>query len=325
MNTAHFNSSNQMPAATTVIAHEIGNTIGFHHTDRANISFSCGSGGSEGGMGFGVVHIPGTPTGPSQNSWMLACIPTTVDRPFTSIDLTALCNVYADFPVEDLYSVTSNRLNGIDASTASRRGVNCEDWANTRLLAYTSGYIFGVINGRFVRKDSNGATVELGSGWIGSEVMSSTNGFVFTIQGGNFWRTDINGNTISMGSGWAGAQAQAAMDGFVYTIQGGNFWKTNASSGATFSMGSGWTGAEAMAATSGFVYTVEGGNFWKTNASTGATTSLGSGWTGVTAMTSYSGNIYAVHQRNLYRITSNGAATLLSTAFSNTTAIAGVN
>jgi hypothetical protein len=80
---------------TSIIAHEIGHCIGFRHTDYMNRSYSCGgSPVNEGSGGVGAVHIPGTPTGPSSGSWMLACIGNGTNRPFTSSDRTALAYVY---------------------------------------------------------------------------------------------------------------------------------------------------------------------------------------------------------------------------------------
>ncbi len=80
----------------TVFAHEIGHCIGFRHTDYMNRSYSCGTGGNEGQetTGVGAVHIPGTPTGPDPNSWMLACISNGVNRPFNTNDKTALNYLY---------------------------------------------------------------------------------------------------------------------------------------------------------------------------------------------------------------------------------------
>ncbi len=81
---------------TTVLAHEIGHCIGFRHTDYMNRSYSCGSGGNEGQetSGVGAVHIPGTPTGPDPNSWMLACLGASTDRPFNANDKVALNYLY---------------------------------------------------------------------------------------------------------------------------------------------------------------------------------------------------------------------------------------
>ena len=77
----------------TIMAHEMGHCIGFRHTDYMNRSYSCGSGGNEGDGGVGAIHIPGTPTNPSANSWMLACTDGG-NRDFTSADRTALDALY---------------------------------------------------------------------------------------------------------------------------------------------------------------------------------------------------------------------------------------
>lgn len=88
------NSPNQNYLAT-VIAHEIGHTIGFRHTDYFNRSYSCGGlPYNEGSAGVGAVWIPGTPTGADPNSWMLACIPTGANRPFNANDIIALRYLY---------------------------------------------------------------------------------------------------------------------------------------------------------------------------------------------------------------------------------------
>ncbi len=80
---------------TSVIAHEIGHCVGFRHTDYMDRSYSCGGAYyNEGSAGIGAIHIPGTPTGASASSWMLACIGNGTNRPFTSSDGVALDYVY---------------------------------------------------------------------------------------------------------------------------------------------------------------------------------------------------------------------------------------
>ncbi|MCW3464043.1 M57 family metalloprotease [Chitinophaga nivalis] len=80
----------------TVIAHEIGHTIGFRHTDYFNRNYSCGWSPSpnEGQAGVGAINIPGTPTAEDPNSWMLACIGSGVNRPFNNNDVVALNFLY---------------------------------------------------------------------------------------------------------------------------------------------------------------------------------------------------------------------------------------
>lgn len=79
----------------TILAHEMGHTIGFRHTDYMDRSYSCGgSYYNEGASTVGAIHIPGTPTGADPSSWMLACIGTGVNRYFNSNDRTALRYLY---------------------------------------------------------------------------------------------------------------------------------------------------------------------------------------------------------------------------------------
>ena len=80
---------------TSIIAHEVGHAIGFRHTDFMNRAYSCGgSPVNEGASSVGAILIPGTPSGPYPNSWMLACIGNGVNRPFNTNDRTALAYVY---------------------------------------------------------------------------------------------------------------------------------------------------------------------------------------------------------------------------------------
>jgi len=77
----------------TIMAHELGHCIGFRHTDYMNRAYSCGGRKQNEGQtttGVGAVNIPGTPTGPDANSWMLACVGDNVNRPFNANDKIAL-------------------------------------------------------------------------------------------------------------------------------------------------------------------------------------------------------------------------------------------
>lgn len=95
VNSAYLGSNPGTNYLATILAHEIGHCIGFRHTDYMNRSYSCGgSPVNEGASTVGAVHIPGTPTGPSAGSWMLACIGSGQNRPFTTSDRTALNYLY---------------------------------------------------------------------------------------------------------------------------------------------------------------------------------------------------------------------------------------
>lgn len=88
-------SSTFINFCATIMAHEMGHCIGFRHTDYMNRAYSCGGAPTnEGSGGVGAVHIPGTPTGPDANSWMLACISLNQNRPFNNNDKTALGYLY---------------------------------------------------------------------------------------------------------------------------------------------------------------------------------------------------------------------------------------
>jgi hypothetical protein len=111
LNTAYINSATYIPWAATIIQHEMGHTVGMRHTDYMNRAFSCGSGGAEVDPGVGTVYIPGTPTGPEANSFMLACAPgSNTSRSFQPNDVLALSQLYnashvpAAQPIYEFYS-----------------------------------------------------------------------------------------------------------------------------------------------------------------------------------------------------------------------------
>jgi hypothetical protein len=91
------NAVSGQPQATvaSILAHEIGHCIGFRHTDYMDRSFSCGGQAvNEGASSVGAVLIPGTPSGPDPNSWMLSCIGSGQNRPFNNNDRAALSYLY---------------------------------------------------------------------------------------------------------------------------------------------------------------------------------------------------------------------------------------
>ncbi len=91
-----FSDNTNVQWLGTIIAHEMGHTIGFRHTDYKNRRYSCGFTfpWNEGTAGVGAVYIPGTEKTPQDpGSWMLACTDGT-NRPFNPNDKIALNYLY---------------------------------------------------------------------------------------------------------------------------------------------------------------------------------------------------------------------------------------
>jgi hypothetical protein len=80
----------------SVIQHELGHCIGFRHTDYMNRSYSCGGrkvNEERPPSGYGAILIPGTPSGPDAESWMLACS-NGGNRTFNANDIIAMDYLY---------------------------------------------------------------------------------------------------------------------------------------------------------------------------------------------------------------------------------------
>lgn len=136
LNPAVIGSTPDQGYLATIIAHEIGHTIGYRHTDYFNRSYSCGIGGDEGDAGVGAVNIPGTPTAADPNSWMLACVGTGVNRPFNANDQIALRYLYAPIngsnPIPDgtykIVSEASGKVVDVDANFIGNDGAIVQQW-----------------------------------------------------------------------------------------------------------------------------------------------------------------------------------------------------
>jgi hypothetical protein len=93
-NSAAYGSNPNILYVGSVIQHEVGHCIGFRHTDYMDRSYSCGgSAVNEGASTVGAILIPGTPSGPDANSWMLACS-NGGNRTFNANDVIALNYLY---------------------------------------------------------------------------------------------------------------------------------------------------------------------------------------------------------------------------------------
>lgn len=93
-NEAAYGSNPNVDYLASVLTHEMGHCIGFRHTDYMNRSYSCGGRRSnEGSAGIGAILIPGTPSKPDAESWMLACS-NGGNRLFNANDVIALNYLY---------------------------------------------------------------------------------------------------------------------------------------------------------------------------------------------------------------------------------------
>jgi len=95
-NAQAYGSNPDVNYVGSVIQHELGHCIGFRHTDYMDRSYSCGGrkvNEERPSSGLGAILIPGTPSGPDAESWMLACS-NGGNRTFNANDVIALNYLY---------------------------------------------------------------------------------------------------------------------------------------------------------------------------------------------------------------------------------------
>lgn len=93
-NAAAYGTNPDLSYVASVLQHEVGHCIGFRHTDYMNRSYSCGGRRvNEGSAGVGAIRIPGTPSKPDAESFMLACS-NGGNRTFNPNDVIALNYLY---------------------------------------------------------------------------------------------------------------------------------------------------------------------------------------------------------------------------------------
>jgi hypothetical protein len=91
-----YGTNPNLDYVTSVIQHEMGHCIGFRHTDYMDRSYSCGgrrSNEEKPPSGYGAILIPGTPSTPNAESFMLACS-NGGNRTFNANDLIAMDYLY---------------------------------------------------------------------------------------------------------------------------------------------------------------------------------------------------------------------------------------
>ncbi|MDN5286226.1 MAG: hypothetical protein JWR38_2500 [Mucilaginibacter sp.] len=143
---------------TSVIQHEMGHAIGLRHTDYLNRSFSCGPNDTrnEGAQSVGAVQIPGTPSGPDSNSFMLACSNGS-DRTFNANDVIALNYLYGGGG-RTIRTIRSDAFNNVFLRLS---GLNLTQPATYGGGTVNSQYIAGPYEQFYITLQSNGTyTIE---------------------------------------------------------------------------------------------------------------------------------------------------------------------
>ncbi|MCW3464042.1 M57 family metalloprotease [Chitinophaga nivalis] len=184
----------------TVIAHEIGHTIGFRHTDYFNRNYSCGWSPSpnEGDAGVGAIYIPGTAASEDPNSWMLACIGTGVNRPFNSNDVAALKYLYGSPNIAPIANGTYKVINVKSGKALDVAGSATTD--GPRIIQQTSSgsasqrWVFTYLGGSYYKmiNVNSGKSTDVAGAYLhdGADLIQYTYGYALNQQ----WKIVANGD-----------------------------------------------------------------------------------------------------------------------------------
>jgi hypothetical protein len=177
LNAGYIGNSPNQAYMATIIAHEIGHTIGFRHTDYFNRSYSCRVGGNEGDAGVGAINIPGTPTAADPNSWMLACVGAGVSRPFNANDEVALKYLYGQVtggnPIADgtykIVSEASGKVVDVDNNYIGDNGAKVQQWQ--WLNGNNQKWVFAYLGNGYYRITSvaSGKVLDVDDNYIGDD------------------------------------------------------------------------------------------------------------------------------------------------------------
>lgn len=111
-----------------VMTHELGHAFAFRHMDYQDRSYSCGGSAEDEGDDTTTEEVADTQDyrGVTPDSWMLACLGNTHDRPFTIVDQIALHNLYGRFRAL--------------RSEGARHLIKCKPLQNNRATRYTQSH-----------------------------------------------------------------------------------------------------------------------------------------------------------------------------------------
>jgi hypothetical protein len=303
------------PSKIFTMAHELGHTIGLHHTNTT-----------------AGTHISGTPTSDPQSVMNATVLPW---NGFTLGDKSAVQILYPFGTVTgNLYVIQGSALVKASQTTGDWQVLGAgNEWQGTYEMTSVGGNLYMVQGGALVRANpTNGAWSIVGTGeWSGTTALTSYNSNLYMVQGGVLVTANPNdGAWAVLGDGeWSGSTTMTACNDNLYIIQGSALVRADPGNGAWTVVGDGseWSGTNLMTSIGSYLYMIQGAALIRTDPNTGAWTILGNGneWAGTSTLTSYNGSLYMVQGGALVTANpSNGAWTVIGdgTEWSGSTTMA---